>query len=62
MEPEKPNLYDLTIELLVENAVVDSAKTYFGMRKIEARGGNRIFFEQQTLLPADGVRPGGVLA
>ena len=44
--PKKPNLYDLTIELLVENAVVDSAKTYFGMRKIEARG-NRIFLNNK---------------
>lgn len=34
--PEKPFLYDLTLELRRGNEVVDSVKSYFGMRKIEA--------------------------
>ncbi|MGI6641091.1 MAG: glycoside hydrolase family 2 protein [Limnochordia bacterium] len=44
--PEKPNLYDLTLELLVNGEVVDSVKTYFGMRKVEARG-NKIYLNNE---------------
>ncbi|MBX7255581.1 MAG: hypothetical protein K1Y02_04385 [Candidatus Hydrogenedentes bacterium] len=32
--PDSPNLYDAVIELLQNGKVVDSAKTYFGMRKV----------------------------
>ena len=31
--PEEPNLYDMVLELIVDGNVVDTVKTYFGMRK-----------------------------
>lgn len=31
--PEEPNLYDMVLELTVDGNVVDTVKTYFGMRK-----------------------------
>lgn len=31
--PEEPNLYDMVLELSVDGTVVDTVKTYFGMRK-----------------------------
>ena len=31
--PEKPNLYDMVLELTVDGKVTDTVKTYFGMRK-----------------------------
>ena len=31
--PEEPNLYDMVLELSVDGNVVDTVKTYFGMRK-----------------------------
>ena len=31
--PEEPNLYDMVLELSVDGKVVDTVKTYFGMRK-----------------------------
>src|SRR5215204_1614010 len=41
--PERPNLYDLKVELIgVDNSVIDRVDSYFGQRKIEARDG-RIF-------------------
>ena len=36
--PDHPNLYDLTIETLVNGQVIDRVKTYFGMRQIEIAG------------------------
>ncbi|MCK9526456.1 MAG: glycoside hydrolase family 2, partial [Limnochordia bacterium] len=44
--PEEPNLYDLAIELFEDGEVVDSLTTYFGMRKVEARG-NRVFLNNR---------------
>jgi hypothetical protein len=32
--PDSPNLYDAVVELRQDGKVVDSAKTYFGMRKV----------------------------
>jgi beta-galactosidase/beta-glucuronidase len=32
--PERPNLYDLTLELLSGNEVVDRVESYFGQRKV----------------------------
>ena len=41
--PERPNLYDLKVELIgASGAVTDTVQSYFGQRKIEARDG-RIF-------------------
>ena len=41
--PERPNLYDLKVELVgVNGAVIDTVQSYFGQRKIEVRDG-RIF-------------------
>ena len=37
--PESPDLYDLTIELLSGQTVVDTLYTYFGMRKIAVERG-----------------------
>ena len=40
---DTPNLYDVTLELLAENTVVDRISTYFGMRKVsiaKAPGGD----------------------
>ena len=31
--PEEPNLYDMVLEMVVDGAVTDTVKTYFGMRK-----------------------------
>lgn len=37
--PETPNLYDVTFELLIDGTVVDSVKSYFGMRKVSISNG-----------------------
>ncbi len=40
---DTPNLYDVTLELLAENTVIDRISTYFGMRKVsieKAPGGD----------------------
>ena len=38
--PERPNLYELRVELLsAAGAVIDSVNSYFGQRKVEAREG-----------------------
>jgi beta-galactosidase/beta-glucuronidase len=53
--PERPNLYDLRLELLGEDGeVLDSVESYFGMRKIEARDGkvllnNRHYYQRLVL-------------
>ncbi len=63
--PEQPNLYDLKLELLnAGGSVLDSADSYFGMRKIEARGGkvylnNRPYY--QRLVLDQGYFPDGLL-
>jgi beta-galactosidase/beta-glucuronidase len=63
--PGEPNLYDLRLELLDENGnVLDAVDSYFGMRKIEVRGGkvylnNRPLY--QRLVLDQGYFPGGLL-
>lgn len=51
--PESPFLYDIRVELLDGNTVVDSVGSYFGMRTIEvkkdAAGFNRMFLNGQAL-------------
>lgn len=37
--PEKPNLYDVEFTLTVDGKVVDTVKSYFGMRKISVENG-----------------------
>jgi beta-galactosidase/beta-glucuronidase len=63
--PEEPNLYDLRVELLdAGGAILDDVESYFGMRKIEARGGkvylnNHPYF--QRLILDQGYFPDGIL-
>jgi beta-galactosidase/beta-glucuronidase len=63
--PERPNLYDLRLELLdADGHVLDTVESYFGMRKIEARDGkvflnNRPYY--QRLVLDQGYFPGGLL-
>ena len=37
--PESPNLYDVEVKILYNRKVVDTVKSYFGMRKIEIKNG-----------------------
>ena len=37
--PDRPNLYDLTVELVHDGRVVDSAERRIGFRRFEAKGG-----------------------
>lgn len=51
--PADPNLYDLHVELLDGDTVVDTVESYCGLRKIEVRkdsaGVNRLFLNDQAL-------------
>ncbi|CAN7380589.1 glycoside hydrolase family 2 protein [Paenibacillus sp. LjRoot56] len=52
--PEKPNLYDVTFTLLVDNEVEDVVGSYFGMRKVSIEDGklclnNRPYFLKMVL-------------
>lgn len=51
--PEKPQLYDLNVELLDGDKVVDSVNSYFGMRKIEVKkdeqGINRLWLNDEVV-------------
>jgi beta-galactosidase/beta-glucuronidase len=51
--PKDPFLYDLTVRLLYKGRVVDSVRSYFGMRKIEVKkdehGLDRIFLNGQYI-------------
>jgi hypothetical protein len=51
--PASPHLYDLRVELLRGEDVIDAADSYFGMRKIEAKadtaGVLRLFLNNQPL-------------
>lgn len=38
-EPGHPNLYDVRVRVLKEDAAVDTVDTYFGMRKVEVKEG-----------------------
>ncbi len=63
--PEHPNLYDLHLEVVrPDGTVVDAVDSYFGMRKVEARGGrvylnNRPYY--QRLVLDQGYFPEGIL-
>ena len=63
--PEDPNLYGLRLELLdEEGGVLDSVESYFGMRKIETKGG-KVFLNDrplyQRLVLDQGYFPEGIL-
>ena len=63
--PDEPNLYDLTLELLDETGgVLDTVESYFGMRKIEVKGG-KVFLNghplYQRLVLDQGYFPEGIL-
>ena len=49
--PESPNIYDVTLELIEKDIVIDTVKTYFGYRKIhiakDAQGLPRIYLNNQ---------------
>ncbi len=52
--PHKPNLYDVTVTLLVDGQPVDTLQSYFGMRKISVEAGkimlnNRVYFMRLVL-------------
>ncbi|MDR2201761.1 MAG: glycoside hydrolase family 2 [Clostridiales bacterium] len=52
--PERPNLFDLHLELVDNGATVDEVSTYFGMREIEVRGGvimlnNKPYYQKLVL-------------
>ncbi|TBL81992.1 glycoside hydrolase family 2 protein [Paenibacillus thalictri] len=62
--PNKPNLYDVTITLLVDGQKADVLESYFGMRKISVEAGkvmlnNRVFFMRLVL--DQGYFPEGIL-
>jgi beta-galactosidase/beta-glucuronidase len=63
--PEHPNLYDLRLELLDGGGqTLDVVESYFGMRKIEARGGKVLLNNRpcyQRLVLDQGYFPGGLL-
>ena len=49
--PETPNLYDITLELISDNQVIDEVDSYFGLRKIhienDENGYPRIFLNNK---------------
>lgn len=52
--PERPNLYDVTFTLLVDEQAVDQVTSYFGMRKVSIENGklclnNRPYFLKMVL-------------
>ncbi|GGH10787.1 glycoside hydrolase family 2 protein [Paenibacillus segetis] len=62
--PEKPNLYDLELTLIVDGTVVDTVQSYFGMRKISIEDGklllnNRSYYMKMVL--DQGYFPDGIL-
>jgi beta-galactosidase/beta-glucuronidase len=63
--PDEPNLYDLTLELLDKaGGMIDTVDSYFGMRKIEVKGG-KVFLNgrplYQRLVLDQGYFPEGIL-
>ena len=63
--PEEPNLYDLRLELLdAAGEILDAVDSYFGMRKVEVRGG-KVYLNgsplYQRLVLDQGYFPGGLL-
>lgn len=62
--PERPNLYEVTVTLLVDGVEADKAESYFGMRKIAVEAGrlmlnNRLYFMRLVL--DQGYFPEGIL-
>ncbi|WP_407267955.1 glycoside hydrolase family 2 protein [Radiobacillus sp. PE A8.2] len=62
--PENPNLFDVELELIDSNHVMDKVKTYFGMRKVSIEDGkfklnNRTYY--QKLVLDQGYFPGALL-
>ncbi|WP_172369990.1 glycoside hydrolase family 2 protein [Sporosarcina jiandibaonis] len=62
--PESPNLFDVEIELLKKDTVVDTISSYFGMRKVSIENGkfmlnNKDYY--QKLVLDQGYFPGGLL-
>lgn len=62
--PHKPNLYDVTVTLLVDGQAADTLDSYFGMRKISVEAGkvmlnNRVYF--MRLILDQGYFPDGIL-
>ncbi|MDF2921182.1 MAG: glycoside hydrolase family 2 [Paenibacillaceae bacterium] len=62
--PERPNLYEVTVTLLVDGVEIDRAESYFGMRKIAVEAGrlmlnNRAYFMRLVL--DQGYFPDGIL-
>ena len=51
--PDDPFLYDLSVQLVAGDTIVDTVDSYFGMRKIEMRkdenGINRLFLNNEVL-------------
>jgi ribosomal protein S19 len=61
--PGKPFLYDLAIEVLREGKVVDSVRSYFGMRKISIEGNRFLINDKpvfQRLVLDQGFYPDGI--
>lgn len=62
--PDSPNLYDVNFQLLNNDVVVDEVKSYFGMRKVSAKGGKVLLNNQpiyQRLILDQGYYDGGIL-
>lgn len=62
--PEKPHLYDIQLELVEQDIVIDRVQSYFGMRKISIENGkihlnNRPYFLRLVL--DQGYFPDGIL-
>lgn len=62
--PERPNLYDLELTLLIDGTPVDKVQSYFGMRKISVESGklhlnNRSYYMKLVL--DQGYFPDGLL-
>lgn len=62
--PEKPHLYDIQLELVEQDTVIDRVQSYFGMRKISIENGkihlnNRPYFLRLVL--DQGYFPDGIL-
>lgn len=62
--PDEPNLYDINYELVRQDKVLDSVKSYFGMRKVSTRNGAVLLNNQpiyQRLVLDQGYYDGGLL-
>ena len=62
-EPGKPFLYDLTVETLRDGRVIDSVRSYFGLRKITIEGNRFLINDKpvfQRLVLDQGFYPDGI--